>query len=90
MTGHLYVSDTNSRRIYRPRVLSGELEPQTNVDVVAGTGDHCLPFDENKCGDGGPASEALLTGPKGTYRNKRYFSGLEMALIKSPIFNLIC
>ncbi|KAF7706925.1 hypothetical protein HF521_018143 [Silurus meridionalis] len=65
VTGRLYVSDTNSRRIYRPRVLSGEVEPQANVDVVAGTGDHCLPFDENQCGDGGPASEALLTGPKG-------------------------
>lgn len=66
VTGQLYVSDTNSRRIYRPRVLSGDVEPQANVEVVAGTGDHCLPFDENQCGDGGPASEALLTGPKGT------------------------
>ncbi|XP_060740656.1 teneurin-3 isoform X1 [Tachysurus vachellii] len=63
--GQLYVSDTNSRRIYRPRVLTGEVDPQANVEVVAGSGDHCLPFDENHCGDGGPASEALLTGPKG-------------------------
>lgn len=36
--------------------------------MVAGTGDHCLPFDEAQCGDGGPATEALLTGPKGTAR----------------------
>lgn len=72
VTGQLYISDTNSRRIYRPRMLSGEVEPQANVEVVAGTGDHCLPFDENQCGDGGPASEALLTGPKGTNKTKRY------------------
>lgn len=51
-------------------MLSGEVEPQANVEVVAGTGDHCLPFDENQCGDGGPASEALLTGPKGTNKTK--------------------
>uniref|UniRef100_A0A8B9KB38 Si:dkey-237h12.3 n=1 Tax=Astyanax mexicanus TaxID=7994 RepID=A0A8B9KB38_ASTMX len=65
VTGQLYVSDTNSRRIYRPRVLTANAEPQQNVEIVAGTGDHCLPFDEGQCGDGGPATEALLTGPKG-------------------------
>lgn len=65
VTGQLYVSDTNSRRIYSPRALSGTSAPQQNVEVVAGTGDHCLPFDEAQCGDGGPATEALLTGPKG-------------------------
>lgn len=32
---------------------------------MAGTGEHCLPFDENHCGDGGKAPEASLTGPKG-------------------------
>lgn len=53
-------------------MLSSEVEPQANVEVVAGTGDHCLPFDEHQCGDGGPASEALLTGPKGTNKTKRY------------------
>uniref|UniRef100_A0A8C2I3V0 Si:dkey-237h12.3 n=1 Tax=Cyprinus carpio TaxID=7962 RepID=A0A8C2I3V0_CYPCA len=65
MTGRLYVSDTNSRRIYSPQVLLASSELQQNVEVVAGTGDHCLPFDETQCGDGGPATEALLTGPKG-------------------------
>lgn len=65
VTGRLYVSDTNSRRIYSPQVLLASSEPQQNVEVVAGTGDHCLPFDEAQCGDGGPATEALLTGPKG-------------------------
>ncbi|TRY89046.1 hypothetical protein DNTS_022164, partial [Danionella cerebrum] len=65
VTGRLFVSDTNSRRIYSPREPLSISELQQNVDVVAGTGDHCLPFDEAQCGDGGPATEALLTGPKG-------------------------
>lgn len=68
VTGRLYVSDTNSRRIYSPQTLLASSEPQQNVEVVAGTGDHCLPFDEVQCGDGGPATEALLTGPKGIVR----------------------
>ncbi|CAL8261650.1 unnamed protein product [Lota lota] len=65
VSGQLYVSDTNSRRIYRPKVLGGAKELQTNAEVVAGTGEHCLPFDENHCGDGSKAPEASLTGPKG-------------------------
>ncbi|XP_030224300.1 teneurin-3 isoform X5 [Gadus morhua] len=65
VSGQLYVSDTNSRRIYRPRVLGGTKELTANAEVVAGTGEHCLPFDENHCGDGGKAPEASLTGPKG-------------------------
>lgn len=89
MTGQLYVSDTNSRRIYRPRVLTGEVEPQANVDVVAGTGDHCLPFDENQCGDGGPASEALLTGPKGTNKTKRYSDVLTTPILSLRIYSQV-
>lgn len=65
VTGQLYVSDTNSRRIYRPRALGGSVEPQQNVEVMVGTGEHCLPFDEAHCGDGGPATDASLAGPKG-------------------------
>ncbi|MED6258743.1 Teneurin-3, partial [Ataeniobius toweri] len=70
VTGQMYVSDTNSRRIYRPKILSGTKELQSNTEVVAGTGEHCLPFDENHCGDGGKAPEASLTGPKGIAVNK--------------------
>uniref|UniRef100_A0A8C8JLX7 Teneurin-3 n=1 Tax=Oncorhynchus tshawytscha TaxID=74940 RepID=A0A8C8JLX7_ONCTS len=65
VTGQLYVSDTYSRRIYRPKVLTGIKELQSNAEVVAGTGEHCLPFDETHCGDGAKATDALLTGPKG-------------------------
>ncbi|XP_029114628.1 teneurin-3 isoform X2 [Scleropages formosus] len=65
VTGNLYVSDTNSRRIYRPKLLTGVKDLLQNGEVVAGTGEHCLPFDEARCGDGGKATEALLMGPKG-------------------------
>lgn len=37
-----------------------------NAEVVAGTGEQCLPFDEARCGDGGKAIEATLMSPKGT------------------------
>ncbi|XP_035281478.1 teneurin-3 isoform X3 [Anguilla anguilla] len=72
-TGQLYVSDTNSRRIYRPRVLTGTKDLLQNAEVVAGTGEHCLPFDEARCGDGGKATEALLMGPKGIAVDKNGF-----------------
>ncbi|KAF7238046.1 Teneurin-3 [Varanus komodoensis] len=52
VTGELYVSDTNTRRIYRPKSLTGTKDLTKNADVVAGTGEQCLPFDEARCGDG--------------------------------------
>uniref|UniRef100_A0A3B3RXL7 Teneurin-3 n=1 Tax=Paramormyrops kingsleyae TaxID=1676925 RepID=A0A3B3RXL7_9TELE len=70
VTGQLYISDTNSRRIYRPKVLTATKELLQNTEVVAGTGEHCLPFDEARCGDGGKAAEALLMGPKGIVVDK--------------------
>uniref|UniRef100_A0A8C7YR34 Teneurin transmembrane protein 3 n=1 Tax=Oryzias sinensis TaxID=183150 RepID=A0A8C7YR34_9TELE len=65
VTGQLYVSDTNSRRIYRPKMLSGARDLSSNGEVVAGTGEQCPPFDEARCGDGRKAPEAQLLGPKG-------------------------
>lgn len=65
VTGELYVSDTNTRRIYRPKLLTGAKDLTKNFDVVAGTGEQCLPFDEARCGDGGKAVEATLMSPKG-------------------------
>ncbi|KAJ8416553.1 hypothetical protein AAFF_G00358410 [Aldrovandia affinis] len=73
VTGQLYVSDTNSRRIYRPKTLTGTKDLLQNAEVVAGTGEHCLPFDEARCGDGGKATEALLMGPKGIAVDKNGF-----------------
>lgn len=61
----MYVSDTNTRRIYRPKSLTGAKDLTKNAEVVAGTGEQCLPFDEARCGDGGKAVEATLMSPKG-------------------------
>ncbi|MEJ1289102.1 hypothetical protein NN561_020140 [Cricetulus griseus] len=64
VTGSLYVSDTNSRRIYRVKSLSGAKDLAGNSEVVAGTGEQCLPFDEARCGDGGKAVDATLMSPR--------------------------
>ncbi|XP_045140633.1 teneurin-2 [Echinops telfairi] len=65
VSGSLYVSDTNSRRIYRIKSLSGAKELAGNSEVVAGTGEQCLPFDDARCGDGGKAVDATLMSPRG-------------------------
>ncbi|XP_073913831.1 teneurin-2 isoform X9 [Castor canadensis] len=65
VSGSLYVSDTNSRRIYRVKSLSGAKDLAGNSEVVAGTGEQCLPFDEARCGDGGKAVDATLMSPRG-------------------------
>lgn len=67
VSGALFISDTNSRRIYRVRSLTGGRLLSDNAEVVAGTGEQCLPFDE-RCGDGGKATEATLMSPKGKPR----------------------
>lgn len=68
VSGALFISDTNSRRIYRVRSLAGGRLLSDNAEVVAGTGEQCLPFDE-RCGDGGKATEATLMSPKGEPRS---------------------
>ncbi|XP_036896596.1 teneurin-2 isoform X2 [Sturnira hondurensis] len=65
VSGSLYVSDTNSRRIYRVKSLGGAKDLAGNSEVMAGTGEQCLPFDEARCGDGGKAVDATLMSPRG-------------------------
>ncbi|XP_063776753.1 teneurin-3 isoform X13 [Pseudophryne corroboree] len=65
VTGDLYVSDANTRKIYRPKSLMGAKDLIKNAEVIAGTGEQCTPFDEARCGEGGKAVEATLTTPKG-------------------------
>ncbi|KAJ7316264.1 hypothetical protein JRQ81_002426, partial [Phrynocephalus forsythii] len=65
VSGSLYVSDTNSRRIYRVKSLTGAKDLAANSEVVAGTGEQCLPFDEARCGDGGKGVDATLMSPRG-------------------------
>uniref|UniRef100_A0A671NNJ9 Teneurin-2 n=1 Tax=Sinocyclocheilus anshuiensis TaxID=1608454 RepID=A0A671NNJ9_9TELE len=65
VSGSLFLSDTNSRQIYRVRSLNGARPLLDNAQVVAGTGEQCIPFDEARCGDGGKAVEATLMSPRG-------------------------
>ncbi|NXY84891.1 TEN2 protein, partial [Alcedo cyanopectus] len=65
VSGSLYVSDTNSRRIFKVKSLTGTKDLSGNSEVVAGTGEQCLPFDEARCGDGGKAVDATLMSPRG-------------------------
>lgn len=61
----LYMSDTNTRRVYKVKSLNDVKDLAKNVDVIAGTGDQCLSFDQSPCGDGGRAAEAPLNSPRG-------------------------
>uniref|UniRef100_A0A4W5QMV6 Teneurin-2 n=1 Tax=Hucho hucho TaxID=62062 RepID=A0A4W5QMV6_9TELE len=65
LSGAVFLSDTNSRQIYRVRSLTGGRQLLDNAQVVAGTGEQCVPFDEARCGDGGKAVEATLMSPRG-------------------------
>uniref|UniRef100_A0A3B5M6D2 EGF-like domain-containing protein n=1 Tax=Xiphophorus couchianus TaxID=32473 RepID=A0A3B5M6D2_9TELE len=67
----LYVSDTSSRRVYRVRNLGQPKDPARNLEVVAGTGEQCLPFDQSHCGEGRKATEAALNNPRGIAVDKR-------------------
>lgn len=74
----LYVSDTTSRRVYRVRNLGQPKDPSRNLEVVAGTGEQCLPFDQSHCGEGRKATEAALNNPRGTaaeYESLHFFLG---------------
>nr|XP_023965465.1 teneurin-1 isoform X5 [Chrysemys picta bellii] len=69
----LYLSDTNTRRVYKVKSLSETKDLAKNYDVLAGTGEQCLPFDQSHCGDGGRASEASLNSPRGITVDKYGF-----------------
>ncbi|ETE61838.1 Teneurin-4, partial [Ophiophagus hannah] len=64
-SGSIYLSDTSSRRIFKIKSTMVIKDVVKNSEVVAGTGDQCLPFDDTHCGDGGKATEATLTSPRG-------------------------
>lgn len=72
VSGSLYVSDTNSRRIYKVKSLTGAKDLAGNSEVVAGTGEQCLPFDEARCGDGGKAVDATLMSPRGKGHHRQH------------------
>lgn len=61
----LYLSDPEAHQIIRVRNMNDYSNPERNWEPVIGSGERCLPGDELKCGDGGPAREAKLAYPKG-------------------------
>lgn len=66
VTSGVYLSDTSSRKVFKVKSLNAVKDVAKNLEVVAGTGDQCLPYDDTRCGDGGKAVEATLTNPRGT------------------------
>lgn len=65
MSGAVYLSDTSSRKVLKVKSLRVVKDVAKNLELVAGTGDQCLPYDDARCGDGGKAVEATLTNPRG-------------------------
>lgn len=65
MNGAVYLSDTSSRKVFKVKSLTVVKDVAKNLELVAGTGDQCLPYDDTRCGDGGKAVEATLTNPRG-------------------------
>lgn len=88
VSGALFISDTNSRRIYRVRSLTGGRLLSDNAEVVAGTGEQCLPFDE-RCGDGGKATEATLMSPKGEPQKKKFRKWMPNYYDNNPFSQLL-
>uniref|UniRef100_A0A8C5FST6 Teneurin transmembrane protein 4 n=1 Tax=Gadus morhua TaxID=8049 RepID=A0A8C5FST6_GADMO len=70
VSGAVYLSDTGSRKVFRVKSLSAVKDVAKNLELVAGTGDQCLPYDDARCGDGGKAAEATLTNPRGVTVDK--------------------
>uniref|UniRef100_A0A8C7HXX0 Teneurin-4 n=1 Tax=Oncorhynchus kisutch TaxID=8019 RepID=A0A8C7HXX0_ONCKI len=65
VSGAVYLADTSTRKVFKVKSLSAIKDVAKNLELVAGTGDQCLPYDETRCGDGGKAVEATLTNPRG-------------------------
>lgn len=61
----VYLSDTSSRKVFKVKSLNVVKDVAKNLELVAGTGDQCLPYDDTRCGDGGKAVDATLTNPRG-------------------------
>jgi hypothetical protein len=64
--GLLYIAHSERRQILRVDDLDRiPRNVEDNFSPVVGDGMRCVPGDRDKCGDGGPATEARLAYPKG-------------------------
>lgn len=69
LDGKLYISDHQSLRIVRVKTMGAVRELLHNSEVIAGTGDQCIPGDPERCGDDGAAVNSRLFYPKGDLSN---------------------
>ena len=65
LDGRLYITDQQNLRIIRVKTMGAVRELTQNFEVVAGTGQQCIPGDADQCGDGAAATDARLFYPKG-------------------------
>ena len=71
----LYISDHQSLKIMRVKTMGAVRQLAHNYEVIAGTGEQCVPGEAEKCGDGGLAISSKLNYPKGS-------SSLEFIIIQ--------
>ena len=87
LDGKLYISDYQSKKILRVKTMGAVRDLTENMEVIAGTGDQCVPGDKNKCGDNGPAVNADLFYPKGKHiQEKRSIEILKQLFCDQGIF----
>jgi len=65
LDGRLYITDQQNLRIVRVKTMGAVRAVADNYEVVAGTGQQCVPGQADRCGDGAPATQATLFYPKG-------------------------
>ncbi|XP_063706613.1 teneurin-a isoform X5 [Culicoides brevitarsis] len=63
--GYLYISDPEKHQVLKVMAVDKVMDPTSNYEAVVGSGQRCIPGDEQNCGDDGPALEARLSHPKG-------------------------
>jgi len=65
LDGRLYITDQQNLRIIRVKTMGAVRAVTDNYEVVAGTGQQCIPGDLDQCGDRALATDARLFYPKG-------------------------
>ena len=61
----VYVSLPESHMIIMLKTVDSPSDIENNWVRVVGSGERCLPGDNDNCGDGGKATDARLSYPKG-------------------------